>query len=68
MKGANIQLSGKLTQVPEIARYHGEIYGNISLNSGISWVGKPPQTPRWVPKGPCGMGGTKKTIFEKLIF
>ena len=24
-----IQLPGKLTQVPEIARYHGEIYGNI---------------------------------------
>ena len=29
-----LQLSGKLTQVPEIARYHGEIYGNISLNNG----------------------------------
>ena len=33
-KNIDIQLSGKLTQVPEIARYHGEIYGNISLNNG----------------------------------
>ena len=24
-----LQLPGKLTQVPEIARYHGEIYGKI---------------------------------------
>ena len=46
----NIQLSGKLTQVPEIVRYHGEIYGNISLNSEISWGLAAPRPPHGFPR------------------
>ena len=41
-----IQLSGKLTQVPEIARYYGEIYGNISKNGGINRGASPRDPPK----------------------
>ena len=33
-----------------IARYHGKIYGNISLNSGISWGLAAPRPPRGFPR------------------
>ena len=63
----NIQLSEKLTQVPEIARYHGEIYGNISLNSGISWGLAAPRPPHGFPRV-LGHGGNLKNDFRKMIF
>jgi len=35
---------------PIIARYPGKIYGNISLNSGISWGLAAPRPPRGFPR------------------
>ena len=62
---SKLQLSGKLTQVPEMARYHGEIYGNISLNSEISWGRAAPRPPRGFPRV-LGHGGDLKNMFLKV--
>ena len=34
----------------KIARYHGKIYGNISLNNGISWGLAAPRPPHGFPR------------------
>ena len=39
-----------LQQSTLIARYHGEIYGNISLNSGFNWGLAAPRPPRGFPR------------------
>ena len=61
-RGRVLQLPGKLTQVPEIARNHGEIYENISLKSGIRWGLAAPRPPHGFPRV-LGHGGSLKNIF-----
>ena len=43
---------------------HGEIYGNISLNSGISWGLAAPRPPHGFPR----VLGPKKQFLDNIIF
>ena len=50
----------------KIARYHGKTYGNISLDSGISWGLVAPRHPHGFPRVPghWGVGDLKNGFWK----